>query len=231
MLFRDTHGVGGIVQDVLELAGHAADERRQHVGLQELRQRGIGDVVPRAEALAERSTGTILPIVVQSLVAGYQHHGHVLLKGGLVTFARHDEVAVPSRIERKLAVGLTLLVVGRGELASALRTLGEVAQLEHRVDFRSTVGIVGTGHLVAAVVQHGVALQQVGKGAGVLLAVDDIGHVGQRCHHLAHAVDEAVQTTDVLLHNLRSVNRGIATLAVGGVIEQEVVVIVGNLLV
>ena len=231
VLLGDAHGVGSIVQHGLELAGHAAHKRRQHVGLEELGERGIGHVVPRAEALAQGSAGTVLPVFGQGLVAGHEHHGHVLLKGGLAGLVREDIVAVPTRVEGQLAIGLALLVVGQGELLASLRALGKVAQLEHRVDLGAAADVVGTRHLVAAIVEHGVAVQQVGIELRVGLLGNDVGHVGQRRHHLAHAVDESVQAADVLLHYLRTVHRGVAALAVRGVVVEEVIVVIRDLLV
>ena len=70
------------------------------------------------------------------------------------------------------------------------------------------------------------ALEQRVEVAGNRLRSDNLCHIGQRCDHLGHTMDETVGAPDVGLCHLDTIDAGITCLTVGLAIEQEIVVVI-----
>ena len=80
-----------------------------------------------------------------------------------------------------------------------------------------TVGVGGTE-----------TFQQTVEQAYLRLLGYQFCHVCQWRNHLAGSMDETIGATDVIFHHIDTIDTGITSLTVCRMVEQEVVIIVGN---
>ena len=218
-----------VVEHGVELAWHRIGERVEHVDIDHLGHNLVRHIFPASVVVLEHLSRTLVPVLVERLIARYEHDSHILLEChvGRCAIGGGRIELVPPRVEFQESVDWSLIRC-EVEWLCPLTSFREIALLEEGVDIGIIEAVIFPGCLVAGIVRSAIAVEQLCVSLCMWVVCNPVRHVRQRSDDILHPMNESVRAFDVLLHHHGSVDIRVARLSFALIIEKEIAVSIGD---